>query len=131
MSLYDDITTEVDVGTSLKNGQIIGDAFRRASLNCPKCQYPNNATEFDRLVGDYIWLKLAVHRMGNTPSYHAHRFLIPLSERERRYIRATEVHAELLKYWPCEDCIKMFNPTGRIRHVSKNFPQMKGILDYA
>lgn len=36
---------------------------------------------------------------------------------------------QLRDIWPCQDCIKRFNPTGKIKYPSFNAPQGKDFLE--
>lgn len=118
---------EVAASANWRQAEVIQRAFRERGLRCPNCDYPQNAVQFDRDLGYYIHYKIKMH-------YHLSRYDPHLwssrepSDRHYSLFFNAEVEAERLRYnlrliWPCEDCMRRFNPTGKYRRMWASIPK--------
>lgn len=139
----------VNERAAYRNGEVIGRAFKETSISCPNCSYPEHAQEFHMWLSIHIHNKLDLHRAQRAYNWHydvagewCHREnywhgLRGSSNCCRSVEQAVykaKVDAidsrEILKdNWPCEDCIRKYNPTARLNHVIRNRPELKGFLD--
>ena len=130
-----------------RNGEVIGRAFGFADIFCVDCRYPQNASDFGFWLRTHTSEKIDLHRAKRRRSYHErgdwcnsyreawyqyspcaicneHGNEVLKLEREASLSRSF-----LRRAWPCVECIKRYNPTARIRHMARNFPELKGFLD--
>ena len=136
----------VDQRLAFRNGEIIGAAFRNASISCYRCSYPENAEDFSFWLSYHVTEKIELHRATKRRDTHHNYCLI--SDRQGGWRRdpcakcneySQEVykwehsskssHDDLKNIWPCSDCIELYNPTARINHSLRNQPELKGFLD--
>lgn len=118
MNSINEILDEVAAATSLNNGEIVVRAIENMGITCLKCNYPNNARMFIELLYEYTRFKITAYRFNKRSfeSYESNLF--------------NETTSLIKRIWPCEDCMKLFNPTGRIKLGPKIYPQTRGVLDY-
>lgn len=92
----------------------MSDAIRHLmGLGCggKKCLYPTHRVEFQRAHSTYSELLGVLRRNSHLNWYDTRR----LSEVKRYAMQAERdaAHDIVEKFWPCEECIVAFNPTGR------------------
>lgn len=115
-----------------QNGAVIAIAFRRASVCCPDCKFPENVAEFRSLLFDYTELKKQIHRVikrdwcnlwrHSTLGYH----YVDANSLESR---ARTARRQLTEIWPCQACTERFNPTGKYKYPGFSKPEPRGFLE--
>lgn len=133
MITVEDILSEVHHSADLQNGRVIDLAFRMRNFHCAQCQYPQNAKRFDELLFSYVHLKRRAQILSRGDDY-LHTFSTLDRPPGDLNLRLFVARNKLKKIWPCPDCMKRFNPTGRYRRsfrsVGRCAPTLtKGFLD--
>jgi len=126
----------IEVGAALDNGHVIGEAFRRSSVTCPKCNYPQNSAEYEKLLGERIVLQVKFHRLLKRVEGRWHgRDIYPSKPSTKTLQEYQHVHAQLhliktrmQQIRPCSTCRKRFNPTRRVRHCLFNLPKKQEFI---
>jgi hypothetical protein len=115
-----------------QNGSVISLAFRRASVHCPSCAFPENVADFKSQLRDYTELRQAEHRARKSYWCSFYRY----GTLYQRYTspailgcRADELRRRLEKIWPCQDCITRYNPTGKIKYPRFSAPKQKAFIE--
>ena len=137
MSTTKQMREEAEDLATLRNARVITRAFREASISCPHCKFPENAGEFYSLLHQYTRARIDVHR-AYRDDYQCITYCT--GETCHRYElegRAAHLRTQLRFIWPCDECTRKYNPTGRIRvkhmgvryTVHKLFPQKKDFLE--
>ena len=128
-----------------RNAEVIGEAFRRASIRCEHCNYPQNAGRFSGLLHDYTRARIDLHHAWrryhrqieeDPESQHAcywrmGKFDYARDHRNSLHRRLVLLRSELADIWPCDECIKAFNPTGKMKDIypPRNAPKGKGFVE--
>lgn len=129
MSTATDLLADADIEADFRNAEVLQAAFRARGLRCGDCNYPQNAAIFDSLLFAYADAKVDEH-------YHFVRYDPPYWREDMwsndaghgRCVEAARVKARTLRWrltamWPCERCMKRFNPTKRYRRMWKFLPK--------
>ena len=134
MGHIDDILKLLDEHVAAANAGVVDRAFRRASVRCPDCDYPQNAERFARLLDAYVSAKLRARRVRLDLERHYYGIRIDARELSLNadladaLLQARRLRDELEKIWPCEACLKRFNPVGRHRLPKPSLPKEQGLI---
>jgi hypothetical protein len=127
----------IELEAAARNGEVIGLAFKEASIHCPNCLYPENAHEFDVDLQFYTERKKALHRVNRKIERHyeycnGHACWVAwkrcsecsdLKAIRNQILKLTRsLRVDLTQHWPCVECMKLYNPTRRWNHPPKLTP---------
>lgn len=134
------IFNEVEEQANSRNGEVLAKAFKRATICCEDCAYPQNADTFRNWLHDHIKAKITLHRSQQRQlvyhrTYHCSgvyrcqrcfdlNSAILEASKEARHTKHF-----LKKYWPCAGCIAKYNPTGRWNHPPTSNPEGQEFID--
>ena len=144
--ILEQLTAEANIMAAERNGEILDAAFKRASIECPHCNFPQNCGRFRRLLYHYTRLKIKLHRMRQAYNSsildrwgECYRSLwryknereYGRSEQNALYREVMSERRDLQEIWPCDECRLRYNPTGRRNDCYPEFnqPQTKGFLE--
>ena len=127
MSAATELMAEAEADADWRNAEVIQAAYRARGLRCGDCDYPQNAGVFEQLLFDYEAAKIGLHfhQVRYDPpywSYHEggsdyHLRMVHYYQGSVRTLRD-----DLTRMWPCQNCMKRFNPTRRTRRIWKFIP---------
>lgn len=101
---------------ALKNqAKILMNVFSDKETSCSCCNYPNNQDFFENILNIYCKYKLNLHwenkRLSNTFEIKIQKLDVIVAQ-----------YRDLLKtMWPCNNCMKIYNPTGKLKYKNKDF----------
>lgn len=134
MNSIDEILDEVARATELNNGNIIARACASVGVSCPKCSYPTNAQLFDTLLYEYSRMRINTHHYKQRIRYWSEKEIASQFDYYTMAMQSSMkyklLRLKLQDIWPCDDCTQLYNPTGRVKLVTRNKPQKQGVLDY-
>lgn len=126
------IFSKINYQANLRNAEVLANAFRRATIFCENCKYPQNSIKFREWLHQHIKAKVDLHRAEKHQDWHQAyncKFLSckrcgDLSKKILELSKEVRHTKYFLKtYWPCEDCITKYNPTGRWNHPPTSNPK--------
>lgn len=136
MSQVASLLNEVEQEAAGRNSEVIQAAFGCQVVHCPNCQYPNNHWKFEYILSQYDTAKIRLHRIHRSEKkywyFHAEtraQNQEMIHERLTLEYEVTRLRSRLKEIWPCEDCIKQYNPTQRRAHPPKSLPRKEEFLD--
>lgn len=114
---------DLETAIALRNAEVVAATFKALGTTHPKCdncKFPEHAKEFFDVLSQYayasMWHKRIVHNI-----YHdRHWFRHGWREEEKSADSLCYLRHKLDKIRPCADCIRIYNPTGKIKFAGIN-----------
>ncbi len=106
---------------------VVFDALRQTSILCPNCDYPQNAERFRTALACYTHARCKVtHEQKKLDEIYG-MGVINFPRASSSLLRALQINTgairkELESIWPCVECMKKFNPTGRRIYAAQLLP---------
>ena len=133
MTAINALLAEVGELVASENGEVVAEAFMSANVRCDKCNYPENHDEFTTRHRAYAEARVEHQRLKRSREIwemeHRHwtimRNRVDPNDLATRYWSVRRLRRYLKQIWPCVDCIKRFNPTGRIAHPDTSTPDRR------
>lgn len=120
----------VEFNANARNNEVIANAFKRATIHCDECEYPQNAARFRMFLHVYIKAKLKLHRISRKTSHQDHcnyRYCNNCINMNNQILEVSKKVSHnrwfLKRYWPCKTCIAKYNPTGRWNYPLPSEPE--------
>lgn len=133
MNLVEKIIDESFNQAALRNFEVITNVFGMPL--CPDCDYPQNYIKFDRLLLEHTRHKIVQHRMKIRETDEYYNINLLISQGRYFHLNINTVvqddkllHEDLMKIWPCENCIKKYNPSKRDNQFPKRYPK-QGVVN--
>lgn len=116
-SIIAELQEIVKIVADANNDKAILNAVINSQLSCEACSYPQNAKEFNRILGEYVKLRKLITKRSrylevigvDLEGEITYDRLIVLQGKAKHLVKVLQ--RELKQYWPCKTCIERFNPT--------------------